>query len=244
MLMKVFYRSSIIYNCMQISLMSLIALYIVFNIIGENNLLAKQTLVNSLVDFRVHLLLVTITIFLLIRLSKWSSYFFAATGISYIVYSSQLMMESFNKLSLLFLSLFITLFFYFYALLKDDLKSSYIKPFFLRNYVGGRPELEINVIVRSQNQKLNGFLGHWDETGCFIYLDESFSKSDKEVWIDFPFENRTFQDKGIVATLTSDKKGVGVRILSTGDLSEEKKFKWKSFIRILQDRGLTPARIK
>ena len=242
--MKVFYRSPIVYNCIQLCLMSLVALYIVFNIIGENHLFTKQTFVDSLADFRIHLLLITVTIFLLSRLNHWSSYFFAATGISYIVFSVSLLIDNFNKLSLLFLALFVTLFYYFYALLREDLKSSFIKPFFLRNYVGGKPELEINVIVRSQNQKLEGFLGHWDETGCFIYLNEPFARSDKEVWIDFPFENRTFQDKGIVATLTKDKKGVGVHIPSSGDLSEEKKFKWKSFIKILQDRGLTPSRIK
>ena len=65
-----------------------------------------------------------------------------------------------------------------------------------------------------------------------------------KLWIDFPFENRTFQDKGLVATLTNDKKGLGVHIPTSSDLSEEKKFKWKSFIKILQDRGLTPSRIK
>ena len=242
--MKVFYRSPIVYNCIQLSIMSLVALYIVFNIIGENDLFTRNTFVNSLVDFRLHLFLVTATVIALTKLSNWSVYLFGLTGISYIVYNVSLLLNTFNKLSLLFLSLFVTLFFYFFALLREDLKSSFIRPFFLRNYVGGKPELEISVIVRSQNQKLNGFLGHWDRSGCYIYLDEAFNRSDKEVWIDFPFENRTFQDKGIVATLTNDKKGLGVHIPTSSDLSEEKKFKWKSFIKILQDRGLTPSRIK
>lgn len=242
--MKVYYRSSVIYNTIQLVIMSAASLYIVSNIIAQNNLFAYKTLLSSLSEFKIYLAVTFVTIISLIRLKKESLYFFVIQGILFCFYNGEILWSNFNKLTLVFLSVFLTLYFYFYFLLRDDLASAYIRPYFLKNYVGGRPRLEIDVLVRSSSQQIKGHLANWDDMGCYVYLEEPLSVTVKEVWIDFPFENRTFQDRGIIATLSKDKSGLGVYIKMKNDLSSEKKFKWKSFIKILQDRGLTPSRIK
>lgn len=241
--MKVYYKSPIIIASIQLLLLSAFALYILLGVLEEKAIWNLDSLLSFILKFKFYLSSILLTSVFILKLKKVGLYLFVISGLVFLFHNSAILYKNFNKLSLIFISFFVTLFFYFFFLLRNELQKSYTKAYFFKNYVENKPQVELKVFLKTQNQSLEGTLLNWDKHGCYIALEEPLKFTKEKIWLDFPYENRVFQDRGVIATMSKNKKLIGVYIKNNKHFSEEKKFKWVSLVQILNDRAIIPERI-
>jgi hypothetical protein len=147
----------------------------------------------------------------------------------------------FNKIIVVALFFYTVISYFIYQLLIQYFTLARINPNYLDSDLFGPLLRKIPCQLNWGDKSFSGFLTNWDETGCFIYLDEAI-KPPGNVVLAVDFHGRKFQQNGEVVAHSVDFHGVGVKLEQTG--KDLKTFNWSEFIELIQELGFQPKRLR
>ncbi len=147
----------------------------------------------------------------------------------------------FNKIIVVALFFYTVISYFIYQLLLQYFTLARINPNYLISDLFGPLLQKIPCEITWEGKITSGFLTNWDESGCFIYLDEAV-KVPAKVHIRISFHGRDFQQEGEVVAHSVDFRGVGVKLDQTG--KDLKTFNWSEFIELIEELGFQPRRLR
>lgn len=89
-------------------------------------------------------------------------------------------------------------------------------------------------------ESVSGYLSNWGETCCFVILDKKTGFKRQPVILEFVFEEKTFTQKGLIAT--GYGPGFGIKFIQ--DSHEGNRQNWANLYTIIKDRGYNPQNVR
>jgi len=190
-------------------------------------------------DLIISFALTALTVFSLKKISK---FFFIISSLGVIYYTVINLNLDFSKLILIILFIYLLVSYYYFYLLDIELNQSIYNPNFKKNDLFKPMLMEIRVTIKSNNKDCSGYLTNWDESGCFIYLEEELDNNSKIIELHLQLRGKVFIQKSVLATQAGDNRAVGVRFIN--EKMDKNIFNWLEFKKIVSDMGLNVEYIK
>lgn len=153
------------------------------------------------------------------------------------------LIQDFDKVILLMIFLYIVTGFYFYFFWLDELKEPYYNPCYNVSDLNKVGSLSLPVTILDKDDlKHEGYLTNWDSKSCFIVFKDPIATKKKRLKAVFNLDGREFANDAEVVTITSDKRGLGVDFVLSGQKTD--RFTWEQLYTILYQRSFIPEYIK
>ena len=238
MSVKLFKRSSIIYNLILFLIGSFFYYYVLLSLdAGESFYSKKRFLVylSDNVSTVVLLFFTMIAIFKVHSLSKFLLFIFLLV-MAY--YNLSVFFYKFDKVVLILILLYILIAFYFFLLWAIELKDVVYCPGFSIRHCGKKTVYNLKVEVENPNGLIyQGYLTNWDNNGSFFIIDEKDVFLSGKITIRINFEGQFFSQKGNIVTKYANGHGVKFEA-EVG--AENKHWGWDDFYTIIRHRGYKP----
>lgn len=231
--LKIIYRSAVIWNIVLHFLLSILFLILQQAIFQEKSVLNSAFFKTTFLNYWPIVTVIFLSSFLVFNLKKVSQDFFMFTVFVVSLTSAVQLWFEFSKLILLVLFIYILASYYLRFMLKEDLNQAYYNPGFSDEdlFEPMLLKIRVDVIEKKSNKVFSGFLTNWDETGCFIQLEEM--PKEKNLQLKLYFKGHVFTDNGHIATISKKNKAIGVRFHNA-----EAQLGWSEIYKIISDMGM------
>lgn len=234
MSVKIYKRSSVLKNLVFFVALSFVYYHIVLSLFHQTSAIEWSfTLTNAQTSTPILVLgfLSLISIWYVWPISKYLTPLFMLL-VFFKTFS--LFFISFDKVLLLLNFTYLVFAFYFWLFWKLELKEAHYHPGFNQNDIEMRPKYDVKVEVVEEGGKVYlGWLTNWDESSCYILLNEKWVDLRGKIKVLIKFEKDSFQSEAQI--VSSYGPGIGVKFNSI----DEKKspLGWSDFYDIMSDRG-------
>ncbi len=239
MSLKISHRSPVVWNCIFFCLSSFLFLYlqkVSTNFSSILNSALLKTFVSSNLVYIALLICSTLSFY---KLKKVSKLLFILLTAFTLVLSVFFLWESFSKVVLVLLFLYLISSVYLYQFLEIELNESFYNALYSKNDLKQENAVKLRVSLKQKDKTVAGELTNWSSEGFFTRLVEESAIKTGQVSGEVEYANKKFYFEGrIVAKL--HKNGFGVKIKH---IKYEDAFNWDSLIQILNDKGYIPRMI-
>lgn len=232
---KIFYRSTTIWNILLYILLSFVFIYLSRAIYVSTSIFEKQFLISFIKQNSLFIGLYAITclsVYLLIRVSKA---LFLLTSVATVVFITHLLFQDFSKLITLILFLYIIVSYYLYNFLDTQLNEAFYNPMFKEDnlFEPMLKKFKAELIVNSL--EIPGYLTNWNENGFYLSLKEEIKpRSIKNASVKIFFEEHEFSCKVKLVSSLRDNKSFGFKVYEN---NEHEDLSWFSFYQIIDKMG-------
>jgi hypothetical protein len=233
--MKIFYRSTTVWNILLYVMLSFVFIYLSRAIYVSSSIFEKEFLLGFLRSnaYIIALYVATcLSVYALVRVSK---VFFILTALASIGFISYLLIMDFSKLITLILFLYIIISYYLYNFLDTQLNEAFYNPMFKEDNLFEPMLKKFKCSCELKDKKVLGYLTNWNENGFYIYLDEEVRPREmKNVKINIYFEEHEFSCRVKLVSSLKDNKSFGLKVI---DHNESEDLSWFSFYQIIDKMG-------
>ncbi len=244
MKLKIFYRSSIVWNIALFVLMSLAFIYLQYISDISKSVFTKESLLLFVQQFGFFVSVAALTMisFFAYR-RRLSEVLYVLMVLLTVAYTVMNLVESFSKFSLILLFIYMIVAYYFYQFYEIDISESYYNPGYHNDELFEPMLIKIPVdVYKGDEQVATGWLTNWSEEGCFALVDSKKLHRGKYN-IRVKFSDNEFTEEGVIVSSTRSNQGYGVRFLYSKSKAENE-LGWKAFYNILKELGYTPELLK
>lgn len=147
----------------------------------------------------------------------------------------------FNKVIVVALFFYVIISYFIYQILDQYFATASINANYDTEDLFSPMLREIPCLVQVGEISLSGILTNWDESGCFLKLEEK-KNLPRKVGLLIRFEGREFFQEGEVVAQSQDFLGVGIKFKT---LSKSlKTFNWAEFVELVHELGFSPERLR
>lgn len=207
-------------------------IYISLSLYEQNSMLEKAFLMNVVKSHYPILALAFMTVVTVWLAKPISKIFLAAYLLSALGVTFPLFIYGFEK-DLLFLNfIFLVSGFYFWIFWKLELAEATYNPKFELNELDPYPSQKLPLKIIQGEKQYKALLTNWDESSCFVILEQSWEELRGVVKVEIYFEGQVFEAQGIIVSLYGP--GLGIKLISRENIEP---LNWQQFYDIINDRG-------
>lgn len=241
---SVFYRSVTVWNIILFTLLMFFFLFFQEGLFYSKSVFDKEFAKQAILSLAPLIGVLAVTAFSVFKLKKSSKVLFLLSIFSVASLTIVNLSADFSKLVVISLFLFALTSYYFYQFLKIELDEAYYNPQYdMDNLFDPMlKKLACEVHDSESGAKYQGVLTNWNLNGCFVSL-EDFGDSGqalKKVVLTAFLEDRTFKAAGSLASMTKDKKGIGLRLSN----KREEEFGWRDYYSVIDQMGYKVEMLK
>lgn len=244
MKLKIYYRSSVVWNTMLYIVLSLIFLYLQNISINSASIFNKEYLKNFLVSYLPFCLYLGLVILYLYKIKENAKYLFLTVALLVSGITVYNLVYEFTKLTLIILFFYQLIAYYFYQFYSLDVGESFYKPNYKRDELFDPFLVKIKAeLVDITDKSIRGSLTNWSSEGCFICLNEKFTlKKNKKMKLKVILQGSTFEQIVKLVSLTGEKQGIGLKVINSAEQTNG--LGWNQFYGIINEMGYSPELLK
>jgi hypothetical protein len=178
-------------------------------------------------------LLASLSILKAYRLSR---FFFIIHTIVVLLTITPMLLDSFDKLTMLLSFLFVLISYYYYLLLSDELAEPIYNPGYHQRDLDIITNTHlVTTVIDKNGVNYSGILTNWGPTSCFLRLNDPKGKPKKMVNLEVNFQGASFHDCGSI--VSRYYSGVGVQLGGTSKPKGDSSLGWADLYQALNERG-------
>ena len=235
MKLKIFYRSTTMWNIVLFILLSFFFIYLQEGLLQAKTVFDQTFLKESLTRFWSFNLLLLVCGIMVFRLKHASIFLFACVVAAASAITIFNLSENFSKLITISLFLYLITSYYFYQFLRIEINEAYYNPGFNNDDLFEPMLSKLNCEIKDldSGSVYKARLTNWNPNGCFTYLEDASENLNlKNVQITTSLSDTDFNSQAVLACRTNDKRGFGFRVPS---IKED--FGWRDYYSILEQMG-------
>lgn len=239
--LKVRRKDSVVFNSIIFLILSFLFLYLQYAYRHQLSPLSVTYLRKSVELFWYVSIPMGLAIFFLWRIRYLGIYLYMACTllVSYKVIEG--LFIEFNKVIVVALFFYVIISYFIYQILDQYFATASINANYDTEDLFSPMLREIPCVVQVGEISLSGILTNWDESGCFLKLEEK-KNLPRKVGLLIRFEGREFFQEGEVVAQSQDFLGVGIKFKT---LSKSlKTFNWAEFVELVHELGFSPERLR
>lgn len=239
---KIYYRSSVVWNLILFVIFSFVFLYLQALSLGAETITNEDNLIEFSKSNMGIIFLYLTTILSLYVFSPIAKVFYFLSVSLTVFLTIMNLFDEFSKLMILILFFYILFSFYLYYFFNQDYNESYYNPIFAKDSLFEPMCKKIGVEVFQGDKLLGtGYLTNWSREGFFVFLSD-WQKISGVCDIRILFQENIFKTRAKMVTLSRDENGVGFKVLGTKKDSNE--LDWFQFEEIISDLGYEPELLR
>lgn len=239
--MKLYYRSGLLWNQIYFLIVSIVYLFTI-NSVGVSRSLFKFTnLEVFLVSHRPLVIFAIIAGIAIYFSKKVSKALFFSFGLTCLLYSIYMIIMHFSKISVVLVSGYIILFYYFYQILSNELSLAFRNSLYSKYEVFAPMLKKIQMnLTDSHGQTHDAYLVNWDRRSCYLRLKSKADFSGSKYFeVTASLKNYELKDIGFLATYDEDNSEIGIYFEE-----ENSTYGWSHFSAIIDMLGLKVEYLK
>ena len=245
MKLKIFYRSSVVWNILLFLMLSVGFAYLQYVSSITSSAFSQVNFKNFANLHILYLCLIVFTgISFVNNMRKISGYLLIGCVLFTWAITTINLVQEFSKFSLILLFFYLVVAYYFYLFYYIDVKESYYNPGFPSDSLFEPMLKKIPVQVFSAEEKLaEGCLTNWSKEGCFIYSDPVKLNPGKYT-VKIQFLGGEFAGEAILAAASKSNMGYGFKFKNSFAPVDRNSLGWESFYEIIDEMGYAPELLK
>jgi hypothetical protein len=239
--MKLYYRSGLLWNQIYFLIVSIVYLFTISSVGVSQSVFQFTNLESFLVSHKAIVIFALIAAITIYFSKKVSKALFLSFGLTCLLYSIYMMILHFSKISVVLVSGYIVLFYYFYQILSNELSLAFRNSLYSQNEIFAPLLKKIKVKLTDGNgQAHEAYLVNWDERSCYLKLiTELEFNPQKHFEITANLEDYKLKDTGYLATFDKENSEVGIYFEE-----ENSTYGWRHFSDIMEMLGLKVEYLK
>lgn len=239
--MKLYYRSGLLWNQIYFLIVSIVYLFTISSVGVSQSVFKFTNLESFLVSHQSIVIFAMIAGIAIYFSKKVSKALFLSFGLTCLLYSIYMMIIHFSKISVVLVSGYIILFYYFYQILSNELSLAFRNSLYSKNEIFEPLLKKIKMnLTDTDGQIHEAYLVNWDKRSCYLKLETELEFNPvKHFEVTASIEDYKLKDTGFLATFDKENNEVGIYFEE-----ENSTYGWGHFSDIMEMLGLKVEYLK
>lgn len=240
MKLKIFYRSSVIWNIILFIMFSFVFLYLQDIFLKVASVRDRELFIQFAESNLWILILFGFAALTIYKIKRFGRYLISLVAIITSIVTINNLIIQFSKINLIILFFYLLIAYYLYQFYREECDEAYYKSLFTDDdlFEPMLKKINCSIIDKEGNEISTGYLTNWSEEACFLNLDKKLEKPLKSCSLKITYEETSFENEFDVVSMSKVSNGLGLK--RKNNFVSDSKLGWKDFYEIMEEMGLNP----